>query len=177
MLGTLRSVVTITTIYIKNTITERKVEKMNKKTISTCIVILLSLFGLYCCYDYYQLYEPVEKTKLIQETGINLVAKAKYDDETMYVTVRVENGWLKKWAENYLLLTDMYGKDFVTVYLEDKDRDVIKKVEFSIKDFIEIPEEHVYIAKKSVEITAKKRRKIKQIGCSYRGLYSKELVR
>lgn len=150
---------------------------MGKNTISTLIVMILSAFGLYCCYDGYQLYQPLEETGTIKQTGINVALKTKYDGENMYVTVRVENGWFNPSMANYAMMTDFYGKDFFVVLFENNDDDVVQKVEFSLKDFIAMSDNSAYIAKKTVEMSTKKRRKIKKLGCSYKGLYIKELVR
>jgi hypothetical protein len=149
---------------------------MKKKICSILVAIILALIVAFIGYDQYNLHKTVEKSKIVQETGVNIVVKSNYDDGELHTTVKIENGWFKQWAYNFLFASELYGDDFIVVYYEDNDGNVIKKVEFSIKDFAQNRYENYVMAKKTVEISAKKRKKIKDINCSYKGLHVKEII-
>ena len=149
---------------------------MNKKTISTCIVILLALFGSFFCYDQYQLNKPIEYTVNAKNTNINIVVRGQYDDGDLRTTVKVENGWFKPQVFNYLYMLEPYNK-FITVYYEDENDNVICTEVFALRDFIEDSERNIFIAQKTKELNEKKRRKIKHSHIGYLGLHVKELVK
>ena len=146
-----------------------------KKICSILAVIILAVTVAFIGYDRYWLHKADEFTIVAKNTNINIVVKTQWDDGDLYTTVKVENGWFKQWVYNYIVMTEPYD-DFITVFYIDKDDNVIHSVRFALKDFAETTEGNIYVARKTTELSEKKRRKIKQGNASYKGLFVKEII-
>ena len=142
---------------------------MKKQILAIFVAILTTiLIG----YDCYKVSQPVKKSFTVPDTGVEIIVKGKYIEDSISTTVNVENGWFKPYIHNIL---DTYGlKDFMVIEFVDSDDNQLVEIPFAFSDFGKL--DGIMVAKKKAKISRNLYKKINRVLITYRALNVEEFI-
>ena len=137
--------------------------------ISVAILVITLLIGIDC----YKVSQPVKKSLTVPDTGIEIIVKGKYIEDSISTTVNVENGWFKPYIHDIIAAYDL--KEFMVVKFVDSDDNELVEIPLAFSDFAKL--DGVMIAQKKAKISRKLYKKIDHVLIIYRALNVKEFIR